>query len=147
MYASQKKSTEDKYEADLRNKIRSLKTRLQVMTNNVVQEKQDLKQNVVQLQQVKKKRNSSCPGIHRRPIRIIYQFGYPYSSNQSLNQPHWNATPSAYRTSGIAEKEETEIKEDLVISYEFWEGVRQVAHNMKLELGDLKIKQNTNKNS
>jgi len=111
-----------------------------------------LKQNVVKLQQVKKreiqqKEKRSYPGIHRRPIRIIYQFGYPYSSNQSLNQPHWNATPSAYRTSGIAEKEETEIKEDLVISYEFWEGVRQVAHNMKLELGDLKIKQNTNKNS
>ena len=55
MYASQKKSTEDKYEADLQNKIRSLKTRLQVMTNNVVQEKQELEQNVVQLQQVKKR--------------------------------------------------------------------------------------------
>ena len=55
MYASQKISTEDKYEANLQNKIRSLKTRLQVMTNNVVQEKQDLKQNVVQLQQVKKR--------------------------------------------------------------------------------------------
>lgn len=143
MFASQKKPTEDKYEAGLQNKIRSLKTRLQVMTNNVVQEKQELKQNVFRLQQVKKREIQDALEFTEDPSELSTNLRTLIQATNIGTNPIGMQRHLLIELLGSLRKEETEIKEDLRISYESWEGVRQVVHNMKLELGELKIKQNT----